>query len=35
MLFEENKILGEDFYKLLLAIQNLIEYENWSLLKRY
>lgn len=27
-LFEENEILGEDFHKMLLAIQNLIEYLN-------
>ena len=27
-LFEEDEILGEDFHKLLLAIQNLIEYMN-------
>lgn len=28
VLFEEDEILGEDFHKMLLAIQNLIEYLN-------
>ena len=28
ILFEEDEILGEDFHKLLLSIQNLIEYLN-------
>lgn len=28
ILFEEDEILGEDFHKMLLAIQNLIEYLN-------
>ena len=27
-LFEKHEILGEDFHKMLLAIQNLIEYLN-------
>ena len=28
ILFEEDEILGEDFHKMLLSIQNLIEYLN-------
>ncbi|WP_252237169.1 MULTISPECIES: hypothetical protein [unclassified Clostridium] len=27
-LFDDNKMIGEDFHKMLLAIQNLIEYLN-------
>ena len=32
-LFEEDEILGEDFHKMLLAIQNLIEYLNRNYMK--
>lgn len=32
-LFSENEILGEDFHKMLLAIQNLIEYLNRNYFK--
>lgn len=32
-LFEEYEILGEDFHKMLLAIQNLIEYLNRNYMK--
>ncbi|WP_303211286.1 hypothetical protein [uncultured Clostridium sp.] len=28
ILFEEDEILGEDFHKMLVSIQNLIEYLN-------
>ena len=32
-LFDSNEILGEDFHKMLLAIQNLIEYLNRNFIK--
>ncbi|MBY7026646.1 hypothetical protein FDC27_05730 [Clostridium botulinum] len=32
-LFEKNEIVGEDFHKMLLAIQNLIEYLNRNYFK--
>ena len=32
-LFDSNEILGEDFHKMLLAIQNLIEYLNRNYIK--
>lgn len=34
-LFDDNEIIGEDFHKMLLAIQNLIEYLNRNYFNDY